>query len=244
MGELACSSFCSMIREYAYSLGSAGSFCSANWLIPTTKSTTGIWARILAPRGARQSFLESIRCSTSDSPREFTDRFRNYARRFAAMPTREPLFSRLESQRNRALNRARVGPIPRDVCRQPRRLLAGRPVGIRRNDDQIIGAIGFLLCSIGTPCIYYGTEQGFSGHGGDKSVARSNVRPKQFGKESAEHQLPNLSRDCKNCGGRAAIGRAAVRSFVLSPDLGRRRQFRLTVRIYLHTRVLAVAVWA
>jgi hypothetical protein len=31
----------------------------------------------------------------------------------------------------------------------------------------VIGSIGFLLCTLGTPCIYYGTEQGLDGAGGD-----------------------------------------------------------------------------
>ena len=34
MGELACSRFCSNIREYAYALASAASSCSARWRQP------------------------------------------------------------------------------------------------------------------------------------------------------------------------------------------------------------------
>ena len=37
-------------------------------------------------------------------------------------------------------------------------------------DEQVIAAVGYLLCSLGTACIYYGTEQGFSGHGGDNEM--------------------------------------------------------------------------
>ena len=37
-------------------------------------------------------------------------------------------------------------------------------------DDQVIAAIGYLLCALGTACIYYGTEQGFSGQGGDNQM--------------------------------------------------------------------------
>jgi len=32
-------------------------------------------------------------------------------------------------------------------------------------DEQVIAGMGYLLCALGTPCIYYGTEQGFSGQG-------------------------------------------------------------------------------
>jgi alpha-amylase len=41
-----------------------------------------------------------------------------------------------------------------------------------RPDDQIIAGIGYLLCALGTPCIYYGTEQGFSGNGNDDAFIR------------------------------------------------------------------------
>jgi alpha-amylase len=43
-------------------------------------------------------------------------------------------------------------------------------LGAVADDDQVIGAIGFLLCALGTPCLYYGTEQGFDGHGGDNQI--------------------------------------------------------------------------
>jgi alpha-amylase len=38
------------------------------------------------------------------------------------------------------------------------------------SDEQVIAAIGYLLCSLGTACIYYGTEQGFGGQGGDNQM--------------------------------------------------------------------------
>lgn len=44
--------------------------------------------------------------------------------------------------------------------------------GFEADPKQIVAGIGFLLCSIGTPCIYYGTEQGFNGHGEDDSFIR------------------------------------------------------------------------
>ena len=43
--------------------------------------------------------------------------------------------------------------------------------GHEATEAQIIAAMGFLLCTLGTPCIYYGTEQGFHGAGeGDWNV--------------------------------------------------------------------------
>ncbi|HEU5146936.1 MAG TPA: alpha-amylase, partial [Chryseosolibacter sp.] len=42
----------------------------------------------------------------------------------------------------------------------------------------IVAGIGFLLCALGTPCIYYGTEQGFQGAGqGDWAVRESMFDP-------------------------------------------------------------------
>jgi hypothetical protein len=38
------------------------------------------------------------------------------------------------------------------------------------DDDQVIAAIGFLLCLLETPCIYYGDEQGLAGTRGDNQV--------------------------------------------------------------------------
>jgi alpha-amylase len=81
------------------------------------------------------------------------------------------LFNRIEAQRQRALNRGEIGRYlvtfvdNHDSFWQPR----GR-FGNDATDDQVIGAVGFLLCSLGTPCIYYGTEQGFAGHGGDNEM--------------------------------------------------------------------------
>jgi len=78
------------------------------------------------------------------------------------------LFERLASQNQRALNHAEIGRYlvtfvdNHDSFWQP----AGR-IGAGAPDEQIIAAIGFLLCSLGTACIYYGTEQGFQGKGGD-----------------------------------------------------------------------------
>ena len=83
----------------------------------------------------------------------------------------QTLFNRLEAQRSRALNRGEIGRYlvtfvdNHDSFWQPSgRIAAGAP------DEQVIAAIGYLLCSLGTACIYYGTEQGFEGQGGDNPM--------------------------------------------------------------------------
>ena len=77
----------------------------------------------------------------------------------------ETLFNRLEAQRHRPLNRGEIGRYlvtfvdNHDTFWQPN----GR-FGAGAQEEQIIGAIGFLLCALHSPCIYYGTEQGFEGN--------------------------------------------------------------------------------
>jgi alpha-amylase len=40
------------------------------------------------------------------------------------------------------------------------------------SDEQVIAGIGYLLCALGTACIYYGTEQGLNGHGSQVECVR------------------------------------------------------------------------
>jgi glycosidase len=47
------------------------------------------------------------------------------------------------------------------------------------NDDRLgVMGVGYLLCNLGIPCIYYGTEQGFDGGGDDSDV---HIRENMFG---------------------------------------------------------------
>jgi len=64
------------------------------------------------------------------------------------------------------------------------RIAAGAP------DEQVIAAIGYILCSLGTPCIYYGTEQGFEGKGTDNQM-----REAMFDKDAPGRNL--LNPDCQ-----------------------------------------------
>jgi len=84
----------------------------------------------------------------------------------------QTLFNRIGAQRERALNRGEIGRYLVTFVDNHDSFWQ-KPVGRFANgatDDQVIGAIGFLLCSLGTPCIYYGTEQGFAGHGEDNDM--------------------------------------------------------------------------
>ncbi|HEV3026694.1 MAG TPA: alpha-amylase family glycosyl hydrolase, partial [Planctomycetota bacterium] len=83
----------------------------------------------------------------------------------------DSLLRRLAAQEKRALNRGELGRYlvtfvdNHDSFWQP-----GGRFGNGADDQQVIGAIGYLLTSLGMACIYYGTEQGFSGSGSDEGI--------------------------------------------------------------------------
>jgi glycosidase len=62
------------------------------------------------------------------------------------------------------------------------------------SDKQVIAAIGFILCAIGIPCIYYGTEQGFSGKSDTKDYADSSIRETMFSLNVSDINF--LNRNC------------------------------------------------
>jgi glycosidase len=102
----------------------------------------------------------------------------------------QPLLDRLAAQENRAVNRGQLGRYlvtfvdNHDSFWQP----AGR-IGAQAPGEQVIAAIGYLLCALGTPCIYYGTEQGFQGSGGDNQM-----REAMFDTSSPGRNLLNTDR--------------------------------------------------
>jgi alpha-amylase len=170
MGELACSRFRSMIREYAYSLGKRDFFLFGEAATPDDD----IYDRYLGQNTSREdpqtvffgiTSLLDFRLAQGAGPGR--EPLRDVIKGFAGPGT---LFDRLEVQRNRALNRGELGRYlirfvdNHDSFWQPGRIAWQAP------DEQVIGAIGHLLCSLGTACIYYATEQGFEGHGGDNEI--------------------------------------------------------------------------
>jgi glycosidase len=187
MGELASSRFCSMVREYAYSLGKRGFFLFGEVATPDDD----VYDRYIGQNTSRQdgggtvffglnSVLDFRLAEGAGAGKE---PLRDVIKGFAGPQT---LFNRLEAQRNRALNRGEIGRYlvtfvdNHDSFWQPGR------IGYNAPDGQIIGASGYLLCSLGTACIYYGTEQGFEGHGGDNSM-----REAMFDKDAPGRNLMN-----------------------------------------------------
>tara|TARA_R110002050_G_scaffold111405_3_gene224914 strand:+ start:17943 stop:19628 length:1686 start_codon:yes stop_codon:yes gene_type:complete len=47
--------------------------------------------------------------------------------------------------------------------------------GHNATPEQIVAGMGFLICALGAPCIYYGTEQGFEGNGMDDLYIREGM---------------------------------------------------------------------
>ncbi|MGE5223895.1 MAG: alpha-amylase family glycosyl hydrolase [Omnitrophica WOR_2 bacterium] len=165
MGELACSRFCSNIREYAYTLGKRGFFLYGEVASPDD----ALLDRYIGQNTSRQDGDKTVFFGL-DSVLDF--RLANdLPWVLKGFNTPQPLIDRLDAQRDRALNRGEIGRYlvtfvdNHDSFWQPNGRFANGAT-----DDQVIAAIGYLLCSLGTPCIYYGTEQGFSGHGGDNAM--------------------------------------------------------------------------
>jgi alpha-amylase len=194
MGELACARFSSNIREYAHSLGKRNFFLFGEVASPSDD----IYNRYIGQNTSKQDGNDTVFFGLN-SVLDFRLAEGIFGDHDNA-PLREvlkghegpqTLFNRIEAQRERALNRGEIGRYlvtfvdNHDSFWQP----SGR-FGNDASDDQVIGAIGFLLCALGTASIYYGTEQGFSGHGGDNEI-----REAMFDKTAGGTSL--LNRQCR-----------------------------------------------
>lgn len=167
MGELACSRFCSNIREYAYSLGKRNFFLFGELAV----SSDDIYNRYLGQNtsqsdGNRTVFfginsLLDFRLAQGDGD--------NAALRKVITGNAGPetLYNRLSAQEHRALNRGEIGRYLVTFIDNHDSFWQDGRIAFSATDKHVIAGIGYLLCSLGTPCIYYGTEQGFDGSGGD-----------------------------------------------------------------------------
>jgi len=174
MGELACSRFCSNIREYAYSLGKRGFFLFGELAVSSDDIyNLYIGQNTLAKEGDKTVFFGINSLLDFRLAQGFYGDDNNVPLREIIKGNKGPatLFNRLAAQQHRALNRGEIGRYlvtfidNHDSFWQP----DGR-IAATASDQQVIAAIGFLLCSLGTPCIYYGTEQGFEGKGEDNDI--------------------------------------------------------------------------
>lgn len=158
MSELAVSRFCSSVREYAYSLGKKNFFLFGELVGPDH-----LYNNYIGPKTSVSVDDKTIYYglnSVLDFPL-------HHILPDVILGKTSPgrLIDRYESLRQTALHRGEFGEFL--VTFLDNHDQVGQSVkhrfGKDANEEQIIAGMGFLLCALGTPCIYYGTEQGFDG---------------------------------------------------------------------------------
>jgi glycosidase len=171
LGPVASARFTTSVREYAYSLGKR-SFMSFGELIAGDDAINRFIGPNTAVIGGQDGLFFGLD-SVLDFPLYFV-----LPGVIKGMTPPTALFGRYAAMRDRALNRGELGQFlvtfldnhdgvgQNDFkCRY----------GFGTPDEQIIGGVGFLLCSLGIACLYYGTEQGFSGSGGSDQLLRETM---------------------------------------------------------------------
>lgn len=173
MGELSISRFCSYVREYAYSLGKKNLFLFGEIVGADAMASKYVGSRTLAIYNDQNIYyglnsaldfqlhflLEGV-IKGKDSPHKLIERYE-------------------ELQKN-ALERGEYGEFLVTFLDNHDQI--GDDFKHRFGHDaepaQIIAGIAFLLCALGTPCIYYGTEQGLDGCGkGDRYIRECMFNP-------------------------------------------------------------------
>jgi len=200
MGEASIARFCQTIREYAYSLGKRNFFLFGELVAGddainryTGPNTSGVLGDKTIYYG-----LSSV----LDFPLYWI-----LPGVIKGMVPPPALIDRHEALRDRALNRGELGRYlvtfldNHDQIGQnyKRRFAAGA------HDEQVVAAAGYLICAIGTPCLYYGTEQGLAGEGNSDHF----IREAMFDLEDGNRNF--LNPDCtiyREIGKIAAVNQA------------------------------------
>jgi alpha-amylase len=186
MGELAVARFCQALREYAHALGKRDFFLFGELVGGDEAINRYTGPNTATAIGDRTVFYGLS--SVLDFPLYWTLPGVLKGHRPPA-----DLMARYEALRERALSRGELGRYlvtfvdNHDQIGQDykRRFAAGAP------DQQVIAAAGYLLLALGTPCLYYGTEQGLSGEGpGDEYI-----REALFDLDDPTRSL--LNRECR-----------------------------------------------
>ena len=167
MGEEAISGFCSHIREYAYSLGKKNFFFFGELV-----GSEDTYNRYIGPTTTVSVDGQNIYYglnSVLDFPL-----YHILADVIKGNASPQRLIERYQSLHKNALGRGDFGEFlvtfidNHDQVGQSFKHRFGKDA----TEEQVIAGIGFLLCALGTPCIYYGTEQGFDGSGDNDSSIR------------------------------------------------------------------------
>lgn len=166
MGTKAVSRFCSYVREYAYTLGKRNFFLFGELVGADDMANHYIGPKTLTPSDSNVYYgLNSVLdfqlyfvlkgvIKGKESPRKLMERY--------------------DALQKNALNRGESGGYLvtfLDNHDQVGQEMKHR-FGYDTEPQQIIAGVAFLLCALGTPCIYYGTEQGLDGCGKDDRYIR------------------------------------------------------------------------
>ncbi|WP_439585618.1 alpha-amylase family glycosyl hydrolase [Dyadobacter bucti] len=186
MGEETVSQFCSHVREYAYKLGKRNFFFFGEFVGPEE-----MYNRYIGPKTSVMIEDKAIYFglnSVLDFPL-----YHILADVIRGVSKPQKLVERYESLRQGAMGRGEFGEFLVTFIDNHDQLgqLIKRRFGKEASENQIIAGIGFLLCALGTPCIYYGTEQGFDGSG-EKDF---NVREAMFSLE--DPKVNALNKSCR-----------------------------------------------
>lgn len=187
MGPLVAARFASAIREYAYRLGKREFFLFGELIQDDDAINRFVGPNTSIQTGDKTVFFGLN--SVLDFP--LYNVLPSVIKGWWYAPPSN-LFARYEAQRSRALSMGELGRYlvtfidNHDQTQNPRwRFGADTP------DQQIIAGIGYLLCALGTPCIYYGTEQGFSGKGNNDEGGDRFIREPLFSLENSTQNYLN-----------------------------------------------------
>ncbi|MDI6739100.1 MAG: alpha-amylase family glycosyl hydrolase [Candidatus Edwardsbacteria bacterium] len=166
MGETAIARFCQAMREYAYELGKKNFFLFGE-LVGGDDAINRYTGPNTAGRLGSKTIYYGL-SSVLDFPLYWT--LPGVIKGFTSPAA---LVARHEALRERALNRGELGRYlvtfvdNHDQIGQSRK----RRFAAGADPKQVVAAVGYLICALGTPCVYYGTEQGFCGEGdGDEFI--------------------------------------------------------------------------
>ncbi|MCK0191972.1 MULTISPECIES: alpha-amylase family glycosyl hydrolase [Arenibacter] len=160
--------FCSTIREYAYSLGKRNFFLFGEIIGDDETGNPYIGPKILPEDRNIYYGLDSI----LDHPLHSV-----LAEVIKGNSSPNRLIQRYSDLQKNALSRGRHGEFLVTYIDDHDQVGMDfkHRFGHNATTAQVVAGMGFLICALGAPCIYYGTEQGFEGNGMDDRYIREGM---------------------------------------------------------------------
>lgn len=162
------SRFCSTIREYAYSLGKRNFFLFGEIIGNDEMGNPYIGPKILPEDRNIYYGLDSI----LDHPLHSV-----LAEVIKGKSSPNRLIKRYSDLQRNALSRGEYGEFLVTYIDDHDQVGMDfkHRFGHNATPEQIVAGMGFLICALGAPCLYYGTEQGFEGNGMDDRYIREGM---------------------------------------------------------------------